>query len=227
MPPMPFKLFRRGGQVEPGPGSAGGSAGARSGPGGPAAGQPQAISFEALTEDWRLRGTFAAQGRLADVLNKREAIPIRAVSWAPADQSDGFSEVPGLQSVDPYDLIVVVLTGDDSRSVQGPDRAAAGRLHKIEYDVALDCPPYRVVGTVHLFPGSEPDRIMERQTELFVAVTDPLVFHGPDLVRMDDVEVALVNRSYLRGVEQVDRKTLARVRPLPGRPLGGTSYRTD
>ncbi|MGH2468403.1 MAG: hypothetical protein ACRDGL_11855 [Candidatus Limnocylindrales bacterium] len=224
---MPFNLFRRGSSAGQGPGSPGGSAGPGPRPGSTPAAGPEAISFEALTEDWRLRGTFEANGRLADVLNKREAIPIRAVSWAPADGSDRFSEVPGLQSVDPYDLIVVVLTGTDSRSVQDPERAAAGRLHKIEYDVALDCPPYRVVGTVHLFPGSEPDRILERQTELFVAVTDPLVFHGPDLVRIDDVEVALVNRSYLRGVEQVDRKTLARVRPLPGRPLGGTSYRTD
>lgn len=224
MPPMPFDLFRRrdpAGQ-KGAPGDARSGAGADTG----AAGEGT-IAFEALTEEWRLRGTFAASGRLADLLNKREAVPIRAVTWAPADASEPFTAVPGLQTVDPYDLIIVILTGADARTAQDPQKTVAARLHKIEYDVALDCPPYRVVGTVHLFPGSEPDRIMERQTELFVAVTDPLVFHDTEVVSLGDVEVALVNRSYLRGVEQVDRKTLARVRPLPGRPLGGTSYRAD
>lgn len=221
---MPFNLFRRGAS----PGQPSGDGGSGAGRGDPAADDAGGeIAFDALTEEWRLRGRFAASGRLSDVLNRREAIRIRDVSWAPADASAGFTAVPGLQAVDPYDLIVVILTGPDSRSLQGAERVAAGRLHKIEYDVALDCPPYRVVGTVHLFPGTDPERLMERQTELFVPVTDPLLFHDGDAIEAPEVQLALVNRSYLRGVEQVDRRTLSKVKPLPGRPLGGTSYQQD
>ena len=89
--------------------------------------------------------------------------------------------------------------------------------------MALDCPPFRVIGTVHLFPGTEPARLLDRQTELFVPVTDAITFIEGQRVG-DESEVALVNRSYLQGVEQIDRRTLEPVKPLPGRPLGGTSY---
>jgi hypothetical protein len=220
MRPMPFNLFRRGDRS-----ASGGDP--ETGASEPVTYAPGTIAFEALTEEWRLRGTFAADRRLADVLNRREAIPIRDVFWAPADGSEPFSAVPGLQSVDPYDLIVVILRGADRSTTQDPAEAAAHRLHKVDYDVALDCTPYRVVGTVHLFPGSEPSRIMERQTELFVAVTEPLFFYGGEEIPSEAAEVALVNRTYLRGVEQIDRKTLARVKPLPGRPMGGTSFRSE
>jgi hypothetical protein len=80
------------------------------------------------------------------------------------------------------------------------------------------------VGTIHLFPGSEPDRLLERQTELFVAVTDAVTFVETRRVGGTS-DVALINRSYLRRVEQIDRRTYEAVRPLPGRPLGGTSHR--
>ncbi len=40
-------------------------------------------------------------GRLSDALNRRDAISIRDVSWAPIDGSEPFSPVPGLRSIDP------------------------------------------------------------------------------------------------------------------------------
>lgn len=217
---MPFRLFQRGGRGDPPGAEQGGAPGSSDGGDG--------IPFEGLTEEWRLRGVMAVGGRrLADVLNRRDSIPIHDVQWAPADGSEGYAPAPGLKAVDPYDLIVVILAGKDLPSSEDADRRAARRLHKVDYDVALDCPPYRVVGTVHLFPGSEPDRLMERQTDLFVAVTDAITLHGARQVGEAEASVALVNRSYLRGVEQVDRRTMAAVRPLPGRPLGGTSYHQD
>ena len=39
-----------------------------------------------------------------------------------------------------------------------------------------------------------------------------------------DVEVILVNRFYLRGVSQVDKRTGQPHQRLPGAPLGGTSW---
>jgi hypothetical protein len=214
-----FRLFRRGSADKPDE--------ARTGPAAPS-GRPVAgggIAFDALTEEWHLRGVMRVERRLSDVLNKRESIPITDVSWAPADGSGPFAPVPGLQAVDPYDLIVVITNVESLPTADEASRVAA-RLHKVPYDVALDAPPFRVVGTVHLFPGTEPERLMERQTELFVAVTDARIFYAERQLGEGN-DVALVNRSYLRGVQQVDKETLEKVRPLPGQPLGGISYRSN
>ncbi len=208
---MPFKLFGRG------------SGGDDDEPAAPAAQPlPPGIPFDALTEEWRLKGVMEVTGRLSDALNRREAIRLAAVSWAPIEGDGPFEPAPGLRSVDPYDLIVV-LGGFDSRPPLDEKQREAYKLHKVEYDVALDCPPFRVIGTVHLFPGTEPARLLDRQTELFVPITDAITFIEGLRVG-DESEVALVNRSYLKGVEQIDRRTFEPVRPLPGRPLGGTSY---
>jgi len=208
---VPFKLFGRGG---------GGSDEERPAPA--AQPLPPGIPFDALTEEWRLVGVMEVSGRLSDALNRREAIGLAAVSWAPVDGGGPFEPAPGLQSVDPYDLIVV-LGGADSQPTLDEKQREAHKLHKVDYDVALDCPPFRVVGTVHLFPGSEPARLLDRQTELFIPVTDAITFIEGRKVGHES-EVALVNRSYLKGVEQIDRRTFEAVKPLPGRPLGGTSY---
>lgn len=212
---MPFRLFRREGAGDVGPAT-------RPAPGSQPL--PPGIAFDALTEDWRLLGVIQIQGRLSDALNKRESLPITAVSWAPIDESAPFTPVPGLQMVDPYDLIVV-LGGHDSLPDFDEQERQAHRVHKVPYDVALDCPPFRVVGTVHLFPGTDPERLLDRQTELFLPVTDAITFAGERLIG-DRSLVALVNRSYLRQIAQVDRETNEAVRPLPGRPLGGTSFGT-
>lgn len=208
---MPFKLFGRG---------HGGSAEER--PASTPQPLPPGIPFDALTEEWHLVGVMQVTGRLSDVLNRREAISLAAVSWAPIAGGGPFEPAPGLRSVDPYDLIIV-LGGADSQPSLDEKQRDAHKLHKVEYDVALDCPPFRVIGTVHLFPGTDPARLLDRQTELFVPVTNALTFiEGRQLG--EEREVALVNRSYLKGVEQIDRRTFESVKPLPGRPLGGTSY---
>jgi len=181
------------------------------------------VAFEALTEDWRLRGRMDIDGRMSDALNKREAIAIRDVEWGPPDGSAPLDPAPGLRSVDPYDLILVV-AGEESLPPLTDAEQNAHKVHKVTYDVALEAPPFRVVGTVHLYPGSEPERLMDRATEMFVAVTDAVASLGDVEVTGQDQDVILVNRFYLRGVTQVDRRTGERHPRLPGAPLGGVSW---
>jgi hypothetical protein len=174
------------------------------------------INFDGLTEEWRLVGAMQLDGRLSDVLNRRESIPIREVSWAPIDGSEPLSPAPGLKAIDPYDLIVV-LAGATTLPLMSDEEKAAHRIHKISYDVALDVPPFRVVGTVYLFPGSEPERLLDRATEMFVPVTDAAAYLGEQRIGGTEIDTFLVNRSYLRQVEQVDR----RVRYQQQRPPEG------
>ncbi len=186
------------------------------------AGAARGVAFTALTEEWRLRGRMQITGRLSDALNKREAIEITDVTWG-APAADSLDPAPGLKSVDPYDLILVT-AGEGSLPPLTDTERAALKVHKVAYDVALEVPPFRVVGTVYLHPGSEPDRLLDRSTEMFVAVADASARLGDVEVTDPDVEVILINRFYLRGVVQVDKRTGQPHQRLPGAPMGGTSW---
>ena len=166
--------------------------------------QEQGIAFDGLTEEWRLVGRMHVDGRLSDALNRRAPIAIAGVQWAPADGSGPLTPAPGLKSVDPYDLIIV-LAGEGSLPPLSPEERAAHKIHKVAYGVSLEVPPYRIVGTVFLFPGTEPERLLDRSTEMFVPITAAHAYLGDDQIGDGEVDVVLVNRFYLRGVEQVDR----------------------
>ncbi len=212
---MPLNFFRRkpaaGNAVAAGPGTIAGR-GTRNG-----------VAFDGVTEEWRLVGRMDVEGRLSDALNKRESIAIHDVRWAPIDGSTELADAPGLKSIDPYDLILV-LAGEDSLPELTDSERSAHRVHKVSYDVALEAPPFRVVGTVLLHPGSEPDRLLDRATEMFVPVVDAVATLGEARVGDPDVATVLVNRFYLRGVEQVDKRTGLKAQRLPGAPLGGTTW---
>jgi hypothetical protein len=180
------------------------------------------VPFDGLTEEWRIVGEMDITGRLSDALNKREAITISNVQWAPIDGSAGLVEAPGLKTVDPYDLIMV-LAGESTLPPLSDTERAAHKVHKIAYDVALEVPPFRVVGTVYLYPGSEPDRLLDRATEMFVPVVEATAYlNGVPL--SDELDAILVNRFYLRGIEQIDKRTGLRHQKMPGAPLGGISW---
>jgi hypothetical protein len=201
---MPFG-FRRGEPKKPDSAAVPARAGSAS----------RGIPFDGLTEEWRLVGRMEIEGRLSDVLNRRESIPISGVRWAPIDGSEELAPAPGLERVDPFDLIAVFAGVGTLPSFTDAERAAH-KLHKVAYDVALEVPPFRVVGTVYLFPGSEPERLLDRSTELFVPVTGAVALLGGRPINDPDVDVVLVNRSYLRGVNQVDRRTVDAARALLG-----------
>jgi hypothetical protein len=162
------------------------------------------VPFDGLTEDWRLVGLMELDGRLLDILNRREAIPIGEMSWSTLDAVSDLQPAPGLQQMDPYDLIVVLAGARTLPPLDDAEKAAM-RVHKIAYQVALELPPYTVIGTVFLHPGSEPDRLLDRGADLFFPVTDAVVAYGDLPLGEAGIDVVLVNRSYLRGVEQVDR----------------------
>jgi hypothetical protein len=180
------------------------------------------IAFDGLTEDWRLVGRMLVEGRLSDALNKRAPIAITGVSWAPIDGSEPLVPAPGLKSVDPYDLILV-LTGDDSLPDSIEERSAH-RVHKVSYEVALEVPPYRVIGTVLLYPGSEPESLLSRSADMFVPIVDGTATVEDPPVAAGASPTILVNRQYLRGVEQVDARTGLRHERLPGSSMGGTNW---
>ena len=168
---MPFNFLRRK-KAEPAtPAAAPVAARARSG-----------TAFDGLTEEWRLLGRMQIEGRLSDALNKREAIEIADVRWEPIDGSEPLSEAPGLRSVDPYDLILV-FAGEGSIPEMSDAEIAAHKVHKVSFDVALEAPPFRVTGTVFMHPGSEPDRLLDRATEMFVAVVDAVAMLGDEASR--------------------------------------------
>ena len=181
------------------------------------------VPFDGLTDEWRIVGEMHIAARLSDALNKREAVTISDVQWAPVDGSGELAPASGLKAIDPYDLILV-LAGAATQPPWTDAEKAAYKVHKIPYDVALEVPPFRVVGTVFMTPGTEPDRLLDRATEMFFPVVNASAYLGETLL-VAELDAILVNRFYLRGLEQIDRRTGERPQPLPGMPLGGTSWR--
>ena len=188
-----------------------------------AAAKTQGVAFDGLTEDWRLTGRMMIEGRLSDALNKREPIELVDVQWGPVDGSEPMVDAPGLKTVDPYDLVIVV-AGDDSIPEMSEDGRAAHRVHKVSYEVAIEVPPYRVIGTVYLHPGSEPDSLLSRSSEMFVPIVEATAMMGDTRVGPETASAVLVNRQYIRGVEQVDVRTGERHQKLPGASMGGTNW---
>ncbi len=184
---------------------------------------PRGVPFDGLTEEWRLVGEMRVEGRLSDAVNRREPISLENVLWAPIDGSEPLTPVPGLKSVDPYDLIII-LAGEGSLPAMSEKERVAHRVHKISYDVAINVAPFRVVGTIYMYPGSDPDRLLDRATEMFVPVVNATAYLGERVVGQERTDAVLVNRFFLRGVEQVDRETGERPEKLPGAPLGGISW---
>jgi hypothetical protein len=105
-----------------------------------------------------------------------------------------------------------------------PEERAAHRVHKVTYEVALEVPPYRVVGKILLYPGSEPDSLLRRSSEMFVPVVEASATMGDRPVSGAATTAILVNRQYLRGVEQIDVRTGERHPKLPGASLGGVNW---
>ncbi len=180
------------------------------------------IPFDGLTEEWRIVGNMLIDNRLSDALNKRDAITISDVQWAPIDSSAPMEPAPGLKAVDPYDLIVVLAGQATLPPISDSERIAL-KVHKVAFDVALEVPPFRVIGTVYLHPGSEPERLLDRASEMFVPVVTATAYLGAKPLG-PEMDAILVNRFYLRGVEQIDRRTGERPEKLPGAPMGGTSW---
>lgn len=210
---MPFDFLRRRKDADP----------ATAGTGATAAGpRKRGVPFDGLTEEWRIVGEMLVAGRLSDAINKREAIEISDVRWAPIDGSEPLAPAPGLKAVDPYDLIIV-MAGEETLPPLSDSERSAHKVHKIAYEVALEVPPLRVLGTVYLYPGSEPDRLLDRATEMFVPVVDANAYLGNQSLG-EAMDAILVNRFYLRGVEQIDRRTGEKHQRLPGAPLGGVSW---
>lgn len=176
------------------------------------------IRFDGLTEEWRLVGQMHIDGRLSDALNRREALPISGVSWAPIDGSSPFTEVPGLKSVDPYDLIVVFAGAGSLPDLTEAEKEAY-RVRRIAHEVALEAPPLRIVGTVYLLPGSAPSGLLDRTAEMFAPVVGGIAYVGDRQVSDPTVDAILVNRFYLRGVEVVDKRTATADRK-PGATVG-------
>lgn len=214
---MPFDFLKRK-RDEPAADVAGNAAaagGAASEHASTAAGAAGGTVFDGYTEEWHLVGRMAVEGRLSDALNKREPIAISDVEWAPLDGSAPLAPAPGLQSIDPYDLIIVV-AGSTTLPQMTEEERSAHRIHKVHYELLLEAPPFRVVGTVALYPGSDPSRLLDRSTDMFVPVVAARATLGDRPVDSGGAADILINRFYLRGVEQVDSRTGERAEPIPG-----------
>ena len=197
---MPFGFLRR---KAPEP-STTGAADASEAPESTARG-PREVALEGLTDEWHLRGRLILTGRLLDTLNQREPMAVTNVEWRPADGSAGFEPAPGIHAIDPYDLVVVIATPETLAPMTEEEREAH-RLRRVRFDVLVEAPPYTATGTVHLASGTEPEMLLDRQSAMWFALTDPSIAIGDRSVELGSSgDAVLVNRFYMRAIAPAER----------------------
>ena len=81
---------------------------------------------------------------------------ITEVQWAPIDGSEPLSRGARAQGDRPVRPDHRPGRGGPAAAADRRTKRAAHRIHKVAYDLALEVPPFRVIGTVYLYPGSEP-----------------------------------------------------------------------
>ena len=187
---MPFDLFGHRERATPVPVT-------ETGPGSPAV-----AAFQAFTEDLRIVGNVKVDGRLSDALNRRTPLPVFAVRRGPIGSAGTLDNAPDVHELDPYDLVVVA-AGPDSQPPATAERRAALRLRKTRYDVCCELEGGLVYGTVHVHPGTAPGDLVGHRPELFVPVTGADVRVRGSSIDDAALDVAFVNRAYLRAVVPV------------------------
>jgi len=165
-------------------------------------GSPAVAAFQAFTEDLRIVGNVKVDGRLSDALNRRTPLPVFAVRRGPIGSAGTLDNAPDVHELDPYDLVVVA-AGPDSQPPATAERRAALRLRKTRYDVCCELEGGLVYGTVHVHPGTAPGDLVGHRPELFVPVTGADVRVRGSSIDDAALDVAFVNRAYLRAVVPV------------------------
>ncbi len=154
--------------------------------------------FVALTEDGRIDATIN-NAKFADALEKRMSMAVSNTMEGPADGSRPPVASPGFKSVDPYDLTIVMAAPDGVAPINEADREAWSKF-RLTYDAVMEATPFRITGVLLLLPSIDPSMLMERGTELFLPVFQPIIQMGAVPVRDVPRDVVLVNRSHLRRV---------------------------
>ena len=181
---------------------------------------PAVAAFQAFTEDMRIVGRVQVDGRLSDALNRRAPLPVFAVRRGPIGQSATLDDAPDVHELDPYELVVVA-AGPDSQPATTAERRAALRIRKTRYDVCCELEAGLVYGTVHVHPGTSPGDLVGHRPELFVPVTGADVSVRGSVVDDAALDVAFVNRAYLRAVVPVGEVTASAVDAEPGESYEG------
>lgn len=183
--------------------------------------RPAGARIEALTETSRVVGYVRTEGRLLDLLNRRAPFPVDLAASAPLDDPGEPVADPSVRELDPYEL-VAVLVGADSELDTDPARHAAVRIRRVSYGVRLDFDVITIVGVVHMHPGTEPSRLRDLRSELFIPITDAVVWRGDRELGGAWVEAVLANRAYLRDVAAAELPTDAGWPPAGSSNAAGT-----
>jgi hypothetical protein len=155
--------------------------------------------FVALTEDGRIDAMLAqGGGKLAGLLEKRAPLNINTVLSGPSDGTN-MAAVAGAQSVDPYDITIVMPAADGDPVVSAADKDAWERF-RVAYDVSLEATSFRVTGVLYMLPSQDPLTLTERASELFVPIFKPMVQYGAMTLVDVPHDAILVNRSHIRKV---------------------------
>lgn len=161
--------------------------------------------FVALTKGGRLDAHLAQGGvKLPDALERRSSINVNNVMQGSNDGTTPLLPMPGVKSIDPYDISIAMPAADGESVVSEAERLA-WNMYRVAYNVTLTVTPFTVSGIVLLMASQDPTGLTERGSELFVAVFAPTVEVGGVTLSDTPQDTVLVNRAHIRGVKATRR----------------------
>ena len=188
----------------------------------PRAGRARRSPFDGLTEDWRLVGRMRSTAGCPTRSTGASRSRITDVQWAPIDGSRAAgagARAQGDRSVRPRSS-----SSPARRSLPAHDRRRAGRPQGPQGRPTTSrsrCRRSASSGRSTCTRARSPTGCSTARPRCSCRSSTRPRTLGDSGSWPTEVDAILVNRLYLRGVEQVDRRTGERHQKLPGPPLGG------
>ena len=85
-------------------------------------------------------------------------------------------------------------------------------------------PPYRVIGTVLLYPGSEPDSLLNRSSEMFIPIVDATAMLGDKPLGDDATRRSSSTGPICAGSSRSTHGRASATRSCPGASMGGVNW---
>lgn len=157
--------------------------------------------LRAYTESLYLTGTVRGEGRLSDLLNRRQPLVLWDAAVVPLGAPRTALSRQTWLVVDPMELDLVLGGPLDRRLAL---RRSARRIFKVRYPVLIEGATFTVRGTIHLFPGTTPEFEAYQTGTLFLPVTEAVAWRDRRLITDPGVDVVLVNRHTIQRIRQLD-----------------------
>ncbi len=127
------------------------------------------VKVDVITTEGRVLGMVGSTGNLADMLNKRAAIPLSEAQSGPVT---GALAPARTAEIDPYDMVVVGAAPGSGGPIVPPLARTEMSRFRDAYEATYEAGKIRVTGTIYAMPGHNPMDSLDRSIDVAIPIFD-------------------------------------------------------